>query len=102
VGSGGPASDGGRGGGNDNGGALAAFIASPAYSHVASAVPTKITAGPVVVSRLGVPCQKMTQNINIGGRKVRASAVLCREPNGIWKIKPTQGTGLARAVPPPQ
>jgi len=32
----------------------------------------------------------MTQTINIGGRNVKASAVLCRQPDGKWQIEPTQ------------
>jgi len=53
-------------------------------------VPTTITASPVVVSTLGVPCQTVTQTINIGGQDVHASAVLCQQPNGGWQIVPTQ------------
>jgi surface antigen len=71
-------------------------MASPAYGRVASTVPTTVKAGPVVVSRLGVPCQRMTQSIDIGGRNVNASAVLCRQPDGSWRLNPTQS---ARAVP---
>jgi len=57
-----------------------------------------VTAGPVVVSRLGVPCQTLTQTIDIGGQNVRASAVVCRQPDGTWQLNPTQS---ARLVPPP-
>jgi hypothetical protein len=30
----------------------------------------------------------MTQTIDIGGQTVHASAVLCREPSGLWRIDP--------------
>jgi surface antigen len=89
----------GNGGGrsaNDNG-ALAAFVASPVFSHVVATVPTTITATPVVVSRLGVQCQTMTQTVEIDGQKVHASAVLCRWPDGTWQIAPTQGARVANA-----
>jgi hypothetical protein len=32
----------------------------------------------------------MTQTIDIDGQTVHASAVLCREPDGIWRIEPIQ------------
>jgi len=80
---------GGNGGGRDNS-SVAAFVASPVFAHVAATVPTTITASPVVVSRLGVPCQTVTQTINIGGQDVHASAMLCHEPGGGWRIVPPQ------------
>jgi hypothetical protein len=60
-----------------------------------------ITASPVVVSNLGVPCQTITQTINIGGQDVYASAVVCQEPNGSWQIAPTQSAqvGNRRSTP---
>jgi len=45
-----------------------------------------------------VPCQTLTQTIDIGGQNVRASAVVCRQPDGTWQLNPTQS---ARLVPPP-
>ncbi len=68
----------------------AAFIASPVFSRVADTVPTTITASPVVVSRLGVACQTVMQNITIDGQNVHASALVCRQPNGSWHIEPRQ------------
>jgi hypothetical protein len=32
----------------------------------------------------------MTQTIDIGGQTVHASAVLCREADGVWRIEPIQ------------
>jgi hypothetical protein len=69
---------------------VAAFIASPVYSRVAATVPTRITVGPLVATELGLPCQRMTQMIDIGGRNVHASALMCRQPNGRWEIAPAQ------------
>jgi surface antigen len=95
---GGTGSDGSKGdGGNAKGGSLAAFVASPVYGRVASTVPTRVTASPVIVSRSGVPCQKMTQTIDIGGQTVHASAVVCRHRDGTWQLNPTQSARLARA-----
>jgi surface antigen len=64
-------------------------MASPVFGRVAATVPTTITASPVV-TRLGVPCQTMTQTIEIGGQNVHASAVLCRQADGTWRIEPPQ------------
>jgi surface antigen len=98
---GGAAAGGGGSGhaGNDNGGSVAAFMASPVFSRVAATVPTTITATPVVVSRLGIPCQTMTQTVEIGGQNVHASAVLCRQPDGRWQIQPPQNARLGTTAP---
>jgi hypothetical protein len=74
-------------------------MASPVYSRVATTVPTTITATPVVVSRLGIPCQTMTQTVEIGGQNVHASAVLCRQPDGRWQIQPPQNARLGTTAP---
>jgi hypothetical protein len=71
-------------GGNDKGRSLAAFVAS-----VASEEPPTEEAGPVV-SRLGVPCRTLTQTIDIGGQTVPASGVVCRQPDGTWRLNETQ------------
>jgi hypothetical protein len=95
AGAGGAGSGGSQGdGGNDKGGSLAAFVASPIYGRVASTVPTTVTASPVVVSPLGVPCQTVTQTIDIGGQTVHASAVVCRQPDGTWRLNPAQSDEL--------
>ena len=51
----------------------------------------------VVISRWGVPCQTLTQTIDIGEQTVHASAVVCRQPDGTWRFNPTPS---ARVVPP--
>ncbi len=80
---------------------MAAFMASPVFSRVAAGVPTTIVAGPPIVLRAGVPCQNVTQTINIGGQNVNASATLCRGPDGQWRIDPSQQAGIApRSLPP--
>jgi hypothetical protein len=97
AGVGGAAADGSKGdGGNNRDSAVAAFMASPAYGHVASTARSTVSATPVVVSGLGVPCQKVTQTIDVGGRNVHASAILCRQADGSWRLNPSQS---ARAVP---
>jgi hypothetical protein len=90
----------GGGGGKDNG-SIAAFFASPVFAHVATTVPTTITASPVVVSNLGVPCQTITQTINIGGQDVYASAVLCQQRNGSWQIDRTQSARVGSQMSMP-
>jgi hypothetical protein len=50
-------------------------------------------AGPAV-SGLDVPCRTLTQTIDIDGQTVPASAVVCRERNGTWRLNPTQSAGL--------
>jgi hypothetical protein len=89
----GPANAGGSGGsdGRDNT-SLAAFIASPLFTHVGPAVSSTVKASSVYTARGGLPCQTMTQVIDIDGQTVQASAVLCREPSGIWRIDPMQDT----------
>jgi len=93
------AGGGGSGHAGNDGGSVAAFMASPVYSRVAATVPTTITATPVVVSRLGIPCQTMTQTVEIGGQNVHASAVLCRQPDGRWQIQPPQNARLGTTAP---
>jgi hypothetical protein len=39
------------------------------------------------------------QTINIGGQNVNASAVLCRGPDGQWRIDPSQQAGIAQSAP---
>jgi hypothetical protein len=85
-GSAGAGSDG-RGGDSTS---LGAFMASPIFGRVAATVPTTITATPVTLTRLGVPCQTMTQTIEIDGQNVFASAVLCRRTDGTWQIESAQ------------
>jgi hypothetical protein len=36
----------------------------------------------------------MTQMIDIGGRNVHASALMCRQPNGRWEIAPAQSARM--------
>ena len=57
-----------------------------------------MTAGPVFASQIGLPCQKMTQTIDIGGQNVHAAAVLCQQPNGAWRIQPTQSARIGNAT----
>jgi surface antigen len=74
-------------------------MASPVYGRVAAGVPATITTGPPIVMYGGVPCQTVTQTINIGGQSVNASAVLCRGPDGQWRIDPSQQAGVAQTAP---
>jgi hypothetical protein len=93
---------GGGGGGSDrDNGPVAAFVASPVFARVTPTVPTTITASPVVVSTLGVPCQTITQTIDIGGQDVHASAVVCRQPNGGWQIVPMGSAQMGNRMPMP-
>jgi hypothetical protein len=87
----GPANAGGSGGpdGRDST-SLSAFIASPLFTRVGPAVSSTVQASSVYTARGGLPCQTVTQTIDIGGQTVHASAVLCREPSGIWRIDPMQ------------
>jgi surface antigen len=75
-------------------------MASPVFSRVATTVPSTITATPVVVSRLGIPCQTLTQTIEVDGQSVHASAVVCRQADGIWRIAPSQNA-RGRGTPRP-
>jgi hypothetical protein len=75
---------------------LSAFIASPVFGHVTSRVPSTIAAGPIFAPRAGLVCQRMTQTIDIDGHAVHASALLCRQPDGSWRIAPQD----ARGAPP--
>jgi surface antigen len=74
-------------------------MASPVFGRVATSVPSTIIAGPIV-SRRGVPCQRVTQMIDIGGRNVHASAMLCRQSDGKWRIETTQSARLGETMPP--
>jgi len=74
-------------------------MASPVYGRVAAGVPSTIVAGPPIVSRGRPPCRNVTQTINIGGQNVNASAVLCRGPDGQWRIDPSQQAGMAQSAP---
>jgi hypothetical protein len=76
-------------GGNDKNDSLAAFVASPIYGGVASKEPpTEEEAGPAA-SGLDVPCRTLTQTIDIDGQTVPASAIVCRQRNGTWRLNPT-------------
>jgi surface antigen len=81
-------------GGNDKNGSLAAFVASPIYGRVASKEPPTEEEAGAVVSRLGVPCRTLTQTIDIGGQTVPASGVVCRQPDGTWRLNETQSAQL--------
>jgi surface antigen len=83
-------------GGSDEGRSLAAFVASPVYGRVASEEPPTEEAGPVV-SRLGAQCRTLTQTIDIGGQTVPASGVVCRQPDGTWRLNETQSARLVSA-----
>jgi len=98
AGSGGAAGGAGTGGsqgdgGNDKGRSLAAFVAGPVYGRVASEEPPTEEAG-AVVSRLGAQCRTLTQTIDIGGQTVPASGVVCRQPDGTWRLNETQSARL--------
>jgi hypothetical protein len=99
TGGAGGAADGGHDGhaGND-GGSMAAFVASAVFGHVAATAPTTVTATPIV-SRFGMPCQTLTQSIDIGGQTVHASALLCRQADGRWQLVPSQ-SALLGGTPP--
>jgi hypothetical protein len=87
------------GGGSDakDNSSLAAFMASPVFAHVGPAVPSTVTAGTVYIARNGLPCQAMTQTIDIGGQTVQAKAVLCQDSDGVWRIEPMQGVSTNSA-----
>jgi hypothetical protein len=102
-----------RGGEGDGGGAgngrsgndgesLSAFLASPVFSRVGSQVPSTIAAGPIFAPRAGQVCQRTTQTIDIDGRAVHASALLCRQPDGSWRIAPQDAKNMppSRRSPP--
>ena len=87
-----------RGASNGGGDSLSAFIASPIFAHVAPQVPSTIAAGPIFAPRAGLICQTMTQTIDIDGRQVHASALLCRQPDGTWRIAPPQSVNDAPPI----
>jgi hypothetical protein len=97
LGGGASSGDGGRGDGNSQG-AVAAFLASPLAGHVASSVPSTITATAPVVSAQGASCQTVTQTIDIGGQAVRAAAVVCRQPDGHYQIVPMQSAAMTGSI----
>jgi hypothetical protein len=70
----------------ENADALSAFVASPIFTRVADTVESTVQAGPVFPLRGGLLCQRMTQTVKIDGQNVHASALMCRHPNGVWKI----------------
>jgi hypothetical protein len=70
----------------DNTDALSAFVSSPLFTRVAETVPSTVQAGPLFPLRGGLLCQRMTQTVKIDGQNVHASALMCRHPNGVWKI----------------
>jgi hypothetical protein len=76
----------------DNGDALSAFMSSPVYTRVADAVASTVEAGPLFPLRGGLVCQRMTQTVKIDGQNVHASALMCRNPNGVWKIAVPPGS----------
>lgn len=82
----------------DNGDALSAFMSSPIFTRVASTVPSTVEAGPLFPLRGGLLCQRMTQTIKIDGQNVHASALMCRHPNGVWKIAVPPGSQDAKAT----
>jgi surface antigen len=70
----------------DNSDALSAFMSSPTFTRVTDSVPSAVEAGPLFPLRGGLVCQRMTQMVKIDGQNVHASALMCRHPNGVWKI----------------
>jgi hypothetical protein len=95
AGAGGGSADAGGGPGHtrNDGDSLSAFIASPFFGRVSQRVPSTIAAGPIFAPRAGLVCQRMTQTIDIDGRAVHASALLCRQPDGSWRIAPQDAKG---------
>lgn len=87
-GAGGGSAGNGNGHSGNDGDSLSAFITSPVFSRVGPQVPSTIAAGPIFAPRAGLVCQRMTQTIDIDGRAVRASALLCRQADGSWQIAP--------------
>jgi hypothetical protein len=85
----------------DNRDPLSAFMASPVFTRVADTVPTTVQAGKPFPLRGGLVCQRMTQTIKIDGQNVHASALMCRHPNGAWKIAAPPGTQTPAGPAPP-
>jgi hypothetical protein len=91
-----------KGGGGVGGGAGAGAAGSGGSQadggngRVASEEPPTEEAGPVV-SRLGAQCRTLTQTIDIGGQTVPASGVVCRQPDGTWRLNETQSARLVSA-----
>ena len=94
---GGPSAAAGSGSDAKDNSSLAAFMASPVFAHVGPAVPSTVTAGTVYIAHTGLPCQAMTQIIDIGGQTVQATAVLCQDADGVWRIEPMQGASANSA-----
>src|SRR5882724_4797789 len=90
MGGGGPAAsvarESGGGSTSDNNDPLSAFVTSPVFARVAPPVLSTVAASSLFASRVGLLCQTMTQTINIDGQSVHASALLCRQPDGTWRI----------------
>jgi len=40
----------------------------------------------------------MAQNIEIDGQIVHASALMCQQPDGAWRIEPTQDAAIGNAT----
>jgi hypothetical protein len=103
-GSGSPGGIGKSQGGNDDDNSLSAFLASPVFARTAPPMRSTIAAGPIFAPRAGLFCQTMTQTIDIDGQSVHASALLCRQPDGSWRIAPPQdvkgATPARRSAPP--
>ena len=72
---------------------LSLHDALPIFGRVSQQVPSTIAAGPIFAPRAGLVCQRMTQTIDIDGRAVHASALLCRQPDGSWRIAPQDAKG---------
>jgi hypothetical protein len=83
----------------DNRDPLSAFMASPVFTRVADTVASSVEAGKPFPLRGGLVCQRMTQMIKIDGQNVHASALMCRHPNGVWKIAAPPGAPNAPAGP---
>jgi hypothetical protein len=75
---------------SDDDTSLSAFIASPVFARVPPRVQSTSAAGPISAPRSGLVCQMMTQTIDIDGQSVHASALMCRQPDGTWRISPPQ------------
>jgi surface antigen len=86
-------------GNNDSDNSLSAFIASPVFAHVAPPMRSTIAAGPIFAPRAGLVCQTMTQTIDIDGQNVHASALLCRQLDGTWRLAPPQDVKTRRSGP---
>src|SRR5260221_6775618 len=82
----------GRSDGRDNT-SLAAFIASPVFTHVGPAVSSTVKASSVYTARGGIACQTMTQTIDIGGQNRPASPLPWPGAGRVLCIYPMSGAG---------